>query len=180
MNVLSCRGLRKVFRGNVVLHGLDLDVAEHEVVVLIGASGSGKSTLLRCVNLLETGRRRHHPPRRRAHHRPVGRTLTGSGSRIGMVFQAFNLFPHLTVLDNVTLAPRRVHGGPAAMPRPTRCGCWNGSAWPARHANTPTGSQVASSSGSRSSARWSASPAACCSTRSPRRLTPNWSARCSA
>jgi polar amino acid transport system ATP-binding protein len=106
--VLSCRGVRKVFRQSVVLHELDLDVAEHEVVVLIGASGSGKSTLLRCVNLLETiddgeiyldGEHitdpRVDPDRVR--------------QRIGIVFQAFNLFPHMSVLDNVTLAPRRVH-----------------------------------------------------------------------
>jgi polar amino acid transport system ATP-binding protein len=106
--VLSCRGVRKVFRAAAVLHELDLDVAEHEVVVLIGASGSGKSTLLRCVNLLETiddgtihldGEHitdpRVDPDRVR--------------QRIGIVFQAFNLFPHMTVLDNVTLGPRRVH-----------------------------------------------------------------------
>ncbi|GIH07699.1 peptide ABC transporter ATP-binding protein [Rhizocola hellebori] len=111
MNVLSCRALRKVFRGNVVLHDLDLEVAEHEVVVLIGASGSGKSTLLRCVNLLET-----------VDDGTIhldGEHITSPGvnpdrvrQRIGMVFQAFNLFPHLTVLDNVTLAPRRVHRQP--------------------------------------------------------------------
>jgi polar amino acid transport system ATP-binding protein len=108
MTVLSCIGVRKVFHGNVVLDDLTLDVAEHEVVVLIGASGSGKSTLLRCVNLLETvddgvirldgvdiTDPRVDPDRIR--------------QRIGIVFQAFNLFPHMTVLDNVTLAPRRVH-----------------------------------------------------------------------
>ncbi|SDZ32057.1 amino acid ABC transporter ATP-binding protein, PAAT family [Micromonospora pattaloongensis] len=108
MSVLSCRGLRKEFSGHVVLDGLDLDVAEHEVVALIGASGSGKSTLLRCVNLLEEiddgtihldGEHitdpRVNPDRVR--------------QRIGIVFQSYNLFPHMTVLDNVTLAPRRVH-----------------------------------------------------------------------
>ena len=107
--VLSCRGVRKTYGGTVVLSALDLDVAEHEVVVLIGASGSGKSTLLRCVNLLETiddgtihldGEHitdpRVKPDRVR--------------QRIGLVFQSFNLFPHMRVLDNVTLAPRRVHG----------------------------------------------------------------------
>jgi polar amino acid transport system ATP-binding protein len=108
IQVLSCRGVSKVFRDRPVLAGLDLDVAEHEVVVLIGASGSGKSTLLRCVNLLETvddgeirldgvdiTDPRVNPDRVR--------------QRIGIVFQAFNLFPHLSVLDNITLAPRRVH-----------------------------------------------------------------------
>jgi polar amino acid transport system ATP-binding protein len=107
--VLACTGLRKVFRGPVVLDDLSLDVAEHEVVALIGASGSGKSTLLRCVNLLETiddgtieldGVDITDP---RVDQDRVRR-------QIGIVFQSFNLFPHMTVLDNITLAPRRVHG----------------------------------------------------------------------
>lgn len=106
--VLSCTGVRKVFGDRVVLRDLTLDVAKHEVVALIGGSGSGKSTLLRCVNLLETvddgtihldGQDitdpRVNPDRVR--------------QRIGLVFQSYNLFPHLTVLDNVTLAPRKVH-----------------------------------------------------------------------
>ncbi|MBV1856580.1 amino acid ABC transporter ATP-binding protein [Catellatospora sp. NEAU-YM18] len=107
--VLSCRGVRKVFRGGVVLRELDLDVTEHEVVVLIGASGSGKSTLLRCVNLLE--------PLDDGSIHLDGEHITDPRTdpdrvrrRIGMVFQSYNLFPHLSVLDNVTLAPRRVHG----------------------------------------------------------------------
>jgi polar amino acid transport system ATP-binding protein len=117
--VLSCRNVRKVFRDSPehrrsarhlpVLTGLDLDVAEHEVVALIGASGSGKSTLLRCVNLLE--------PINDGTIHLDGVHITAPGTdpdkvrqRIGIVFQAFNLFPHLTVLDNVTLAPVRVHG----------------------------------------------------------------------
>ncbi|MEU7982731.1 amino acid ABC transporter ATP-binding protein [Micromonospora sp. NPDC049081] len=108
MPVLTCRGLRKEFGGQVVLDGLDLTVEDHQVVALIGASGSGKSTLLRCVNLLEElddgtieldgveiSDPRVDPDRVR--------------QRIGMVFQSYNLFPHLSVLDNVTLAPRRVH-----------------------------------------------------------------------
>lgn len=108
MSLLSVRGLRKSFGSNVVLDGFDLEVSAGECVVLIGASGSGKSTLLRCVNLLETvddgvihlGTEditdpRVDPDRVR--------------SRMGMVFQAYNLFPHLSVLDNITLAPLRVH-----------------------------------------------------------------------
>ena len=104
-------GVHKSFGKLQVLRGIDLDVAEHEVVCLIGASGSGKSTLLRCVNLLE----------------PVdggriflgGEELTAAGvdenrvrRRMGIVFQAFNLFPHMTVLDNVTLGPRKALGTP--------------------------------------------------------------------
>jgi polar amino acid transport system ATP-binding protein len=111
--VLSCHEVRKAFGATVVLRDLSLDVAEHEVVVLIGASGSGKSTLLRCVNLLETvddgtihlDGADITDPRANADH---------VRQRIGIVFQAFNLFPHMTVLDNVTLAPRRVH----KVPRP--------------------------------------------------------------
>ncbi|MEV4765644.1 amino acid ABC transporter ATP-binding protein [Micromonospora chokoriensis] len=108
MALLRCRGLRKEFADHVVLDQLDLTVAEHQVVALIGASGSGKSTLLRCVNLLEEiddgtieldGEDISDP---RADADRVRR-------RIGMVFQAYNLFPHLSVLENVTLAPRRVH-----------------------------------------------------------------------
>jgi polar amino acid transport system ATP-binding protein len=107
--LLRVAGLRKAFGRNVVLDGLDLDVAAHDVVVLIGASGSGKSTLLRCVDLLEVvddgvielaGEEITDP---RADADAVR-------SRMGIVFQAFNLFPHLTVLDNITLAPRKVHG----------------------------------------------------------------------
>jgi polar amino acid transport system ATP-binding protein len=109
--LLSVRDLRKTYGGSVVLDGLDLDVAEHAVVVLIGASGSGKSTLLRCVDLLETVDDGVIELR--------GEEITDPRvdadavrARMGIVFQAFNLFPHLSVLDNITLAPRRVHGVP--------------------------------------------------------------------
>ena len=97
----------------MVLDDVDLTVEPHDVVCLIGSSGSGKSTLLRCLNLLEDiddgvivfdGREISDP---RVDRREVR-------SRMGMVFQAYNLFPHLTVLDNCTLAPRRVHGLPRA------------------------------------------------------------------
>jgi polar amino acid transport system ATP-binding protein len=106
---LRIRGLHKSFGKLEVLRGIDLDVAEHEVVCLIGASGSGKSTLLRCVNLLE--------PVDEGTITIEGDEITALGvdvdrirRRIGIVFQAFNLFPHMRVLDNVTLGPRRVLG----------------------------------------------------------------------
>lgn len=107
--LLEVRGLVKRYGEHTVLDGVDVDVGEHEVVVLIGASGSGKSTLLRCVNLQE--------------ELDDGRILLDGVDisdprvnadvvrrRMGVVFQAFNLFPHLSVVDNVTLAPRVVHG----------------------------------------------------------------------
>jgi polar amino acid transport system ATP-binding protein len=107
--LVEISGLRKAYGENVVLHDFSLSVVPHECVVLIGASGSGKSTLLRCVNLLEV---------------VDDGTITLEGvditdprvdvdavrSKVGIVFQSFNLFPHLRVLDNITLAPRKVHG----------------------------------------------------------------------
>ncbi|MFG1926569.1 amino acid ABC transporter ATP-binding protein [Cryptosporangium sp. NPDC048952] len=109
MSVLRCENVRKVFGSHVVLDDVDLDVPSHTVTVLIGASGSGKSTLLRCANLLETiddgaiflEDRDITDPRVNA---------DGVRQQIGVVFQAYNLFPHLSVLENITLAPRRVHG----------------------------------------------------------------------
>ncbi len=103
---LRIEGLHKSFGDLEVLRGIDLVVAEHEVICLIGASGSGKSTLLRCINLIE--------------EIDAGRIVVGGEEitapkvdvnrirrRIGIVFQAFNLFPHMSVLDNVTLGPRK-------------------------------------------------------------------------
>ena len=105
--IIRLEAVRKSFGDNLVLDGIDLDVAPGEVLVVIGASGSGKSTLLRCVNLLE--------PLDSGRIFFEGREITGNTTdvsgvrqRIGMVFQQFNLFPHLTVLDNVTLAARRI------------------------------------------------------------------------
>ncbi|MFN3224834.1 MAG: amino acid ABC transporter ATP-binding protein [Hyphomicrobiales bacterium] len=106
---LSLRGVQKSFGQNHVCRGIDLDVADGEMVCLIGASGSGKSTLLRCINLLE----------------PIddgaifldGVDIAEPGfdpqpvrERIGIVFQSYNLFPHMTAAENVMLAPMRVHG----------------------------------------------------------------------
>jgi polar amino acid transport system ATP-binding protein len=113
MTALVVEGVRKAFGPAVVLDGIDLTVGDHEVAVLIGASGSGKSTLLRCIDLLE----------------PIddGRILLGGADitdpdadedavrrRLGFVFQSYNLFPHLDVLANVTLGPRKALGIPKA------------------------------------------------------------------
>ena len=111
--VVRLEGVRKSFGDNLVLDGIDLSVATGEVLVVIGPSGSGKSTLLRCVNLLEpvdSGRIYFE-----------GEELTRRGvalpevrQRIGIVFQQFNLFPHLRVIDNLTLAARRIKKMPKA------------------------------------------------------------------
>ena len=104
MSLLRVEALRKSFGREEVLRGIDLAVAEHEVVCLIGASGSGKSTLLRCVNLLE--------PVDEGRIFLKDEELTAPGvdvdrlrRRVGIVFQAYNLFPHMSVLRNVTLGP---------------------------------------------------------------------------
>jgi polar amino acid transport system ATP-binding protein len=106
---LRIEGLHKSFGKTEVLKGIDLVLDPHEVVCLIGASGSGKSTLLRCVNLLEpidSGRIEFLG----AEITAPGIDVNGVRQQIGIVFQAFNLFPHMTVLRNVTLAPRQVLG----------------------------------------------------------------------
>jgi polar amino acid transport system ATP-binding protein len=106
---LRIQGLHKSFGDLEVLSGIDLAVQEHEVVCLIGASGSGKSTLLRCINLLEPidgGTIAIHGEQVSAEQRDVDAVR----SKVGIVFQAFNLFPHMTVLRNVTLAPIEVRG----------------------------------------------------------------------
>ena len=105
--MIELRGVTKAYRTNAVLRGIDLRVDTHEVVALIGPSGSGKSTILKCINGLERvdagqvvvdGIDLSQP----------GADLDRARRRVGIVFQSFNLFPHLCVLDNVTLAPRRV------------------------------------------------------------------------
>ena len=108
-SMLRMEGVHKSFGKLEVLRGIDLDVGEHEVVCLIGASGSGKSTLLRCVNLLEpiqAGRIWVGGVEITARNVDV----TALRRRIGIVFQSFNLFPRLSVLENVTLAPRKALG----------------------------------------------------------------------
>jgi len=104
VSFVEARNITKRFGDNTVLRGVDLDVGEHEVVCLIGASGSGKSTLLRCLNLLE------HVDE--GSIEIDGQAITNGKvdvnvlrRKIGIVFQAYNLFPHMTVLQNVTLAP---------------------------------------------------------------------------
>lgn len=116
MTVLRLAGVRKSYGAKTVLRDVDLVVEPHDVVCLIGASGSGKSTLLRCVNLLERvddgqiffGEEDITDPR--VDVRAVRR-------RMGMVFQAYNLFPHMSVLENLTLAPRIVQDVPAQQAR---------------------------------------------------------------
>jgi polar amino acid transport system ATP-binding protein len=111
VNKLELQGVCKAFGDKEVLRDVDLSVAQHDVVCLIGSSGSGKSTILKCINLLV--------PIDRGAILLDGAKITEPGVNanqvredMGIVFQAFNLFPHMTVLDNITLSPRKVHDIP--------------------------------------------------------------------
>ena len=115
--LLKKRGIWKSFDDHSVLRGLDLDVARHQAVVLIGASGSGKSTLLRCINGLETVDAGTIVLDGDLDVTDPSVDLDTVRRRIGIVFQSYNLFPHMTVLDNVTLAPRKVVGTSVAQAR---------------------------------------------------------------
>jgi ABC-type polar amino acid transport system ATPase subunit len=107
-NLVELVDIHKAFGDNVVLDGVSLSVARGEVIVIAGPSGSGKSTMLRCVNGLET----IDAGEVRFDGRPVkpGKGLSDLRAQIGFVFQQFHLFPHMTVLDNITLAPVKVKG----------------------------------------------------------------------
>ena len=115
---IQISNLRKKFGGFTALNGIDLTIAEGEVVCVIGPSGSGKSTLIRCINLLE---RFEADSLIRVGGVPVeaGRNLEKVRADVGMVFQSFNLFPHLTVLRNVMLAPMRVRNSSSRISLPT-------------------------------------------------------------
>src|SRR6056297_1775988 len=151
---LDVRSLRKSFGTFEALKGIDLTVSHSELVFVLGPSGSGKSTMLRCCNRLEepdsgdillegdpvTGR---------------SVNLNAIRQRIGMVFQSFNLYPHLSALKNVTLALRRVRD----MSRtPTGWMRWRRSGWPTRRAITPRNCRGVNSSASQLPARWHSNP----------------------
>jgi ABC-type polar amino acid transport system ATPase subunit len=116
--VLELRGVRKSFGEHEVLRGIDVTVDRHEVICVIGASGSGKSTLLKTVNLLE-GIDDGQILLQGTDIADPRVDVDATRARIGVVFQQFNLFPHMTVLDNVTLAARQVHGTPRATAEAT-------------------------------------------------------------
>jgi general L-amino acid transport system ATP-binding protein len=111
--LIRCEGVEKWFGRFQALRGIDLAVARQEVVVVIGPSGSGKSTLIRCINRLEEHDRGRIVVDGTELTNDV-RHIAEVRREVGMVFQSFNLFPHLTVLDNVTLGPRKVRRWPRA------------------------------------------------------------------
>ncbi len=176
MTILGVSGLTKRFGANTVIAGIDLDVKKGERIAVLGASGSGKSTLLRCLNFMEM---------------PDAGTITLDGKvigrreaeltlvrqRIGMVFQQFNLFPHMTALGNVMEGLRTVRrmSKPDAQARAERS--WRASDWPTRRRTIRRTFRADRSSASPSPARWPWIPSCCCSTSRPPRSIPSWSAR---
>ncbi|MFM8530003.1 MAG: amino acid ABC transporter ATP-binding protein [Ilumatobacteraceae bacterium] len=108
MSVVRVEQVWKAFGQESVLRGIDLDVGQHEVVVLIGASGSGKSTLLRCINGLETVDAGRILLDDDLDVTAFDTNLDAVRRRVGIVFQSYNLFPHMSVIDNITLGPRKV------------------------------------------------------------------------
>jgi polar amino acid transport system ATP-binding protein len=167
---VSLQGVTKTFGELEVLHGIDLDVGEHQVICLIGASGSGKSTLLRCINLLE-----------HVDEGTIvvdGQTVTGTKvdvnklrQKVGIVFQSYNLFPHMTVLQNVTLAPRKALGISRDKAQAHARALLRQIGLEDKADEFPTGFRAVSSSASRSCGRSRPGRSCCCSTRSRRRST---------
>jgi polar amino acid transport system ATP-binding protein len=143
--LLEIERVRKCYGPTTVLNNISLSLPEHSTTCLIGASGSGKSTLLRCINGLES-----------IQDGSIsfdGEEVSGFGvdlnyvrRNIGMVFQGYNLFPHMTVLENVMLAPMHVYGTAKAEAGAPLLNCWKRWALPRRRRVTPTGSPAVSNS----------------------------------
>ena len=157
MALVEIQDVRKSYGPLNVLDGVSLSVEKGQVVAIIGRSGSGKSTLLRCVNgleLIQGGEIRVGGDR--LGKRPE--ELRRLRQRVGIVFQSYNLFPHLTVLQNLMLAPRLVKKANKAAAEQWRARCSASSAWPRRPIPSPISSPAASSSAWRSPARSPCSP----------------------
>jgi polar amino acid transport system ATP-binding protein len=176
--ILEIRGLRKKFGDVEVLRGIDLAVKAQELVFVIGPSGSGKSTLLRCCNRLEeasAGSIRIDG----ADIMAASTNVNAMRRQIGMVFQSFNLYPHMTALGNVTLALAKVLGKPRAEAERLGLAALDRVGLAAKSRSIPANSPAASSSGSLSRARSRSNPRSCCSTSPHPRSIRSSSAACS-
>ncbi len=178
----------KSFGANQVLKGIDMDVHKGEVVCFLGPSGSGKTTFLRCINQLETidggriwvdGELMGYADRGGQLHRLHDKEIARQRRDIGMVFQRFNLFPHMTVLDNIIEAPVQVKGEKKAEVSVRAKELLERVGLADKPLAYPGQLSGASNSGSRSRARWRCAPSSCSSTSRPRRSTRNSSGRCS-
>ena len=189
MYKLTIEGLHKSYGDHEVLKGVSLKAKTGDVISLIGASGSGKSTLLRCINFLEQpndgamsldGESIRMIKDRHGMHVADADELQRMRTRLAMVFQHFNLWSHMTVLENIILAPRRVLGCARKKPKTAPGATWTRSAWPPGWpTNTRRSCPAVSNSGWRLPAHWPWSRKSCCSTNRPRRSTRNWWVKCS-
>lgn len=176
--MVDIAGLHKSYGNHEVLKGIDLKVMPGEVIAIIGKSGSGKSTLLRCINGLEEFQQGTLTVDGKPLLYKNANAMRELRQHVGMIFQSFNLFPHLSVGKNIMLAPglvkRRIKPAVRRMP----ASCSNVWAWPKNLMPTRTNSQVVNSSGWPSPVPWPWSLRCCCVTRSPVPWTLNWWAKC--
>jgi ABC-type histidine transport system, ATPase component len=187
MYKLTVEGLHKSYGDNKVLRGVSLKAKTGDVICLIGASGSGKSTFLRCINFLETpndgamtldGQLIRMVSDKHGMRVANEDELQRLRTRLAMVFQHFNLWSHLTVLDNITLAPRRVLGVSKKRLKKVLGATWTRSAClRGLPVNTRHFCPAASNSGWLLPGHWQWNRKSCCSTNPPRRWTPNWLAK---
>ena len=165
--MVKAEAVHKSFGHVQVLKGIDLEVRTGEVFCVVGPSGSGKSTFLRCINHLEKiDAGRLYVDGELVGYREKGgklyelrdREVAAQRRDIGMVFQRFNLFPHMTAVENVMEAPSRSSAGAGPRRASALCSCWSGSGSATRRAAIPRSCPAASSSASPSPARWRWSP----------------------
>lgn len=160
--IIICNAVNKWFGEFHVLRDVSVNIAQREVVVVIGPSGSGKSTFIRCINRLEE----HQEGDIIVDGIPLGndiRNIAAIRREIGMVFQQFNLFPHLTVMQNISLAPMQVRRVPRVRPRRRPSNCLSVLVSRSRPRSIPVSSPAVSSSAWRSRGRWRWSRRSCCS-----------------
>ena len=183
--MVDAQKVHKSFGAVEVLKGIDFQVAPGQVICLLGPSGSGKSTFLRCINHLEkinagrlfvdgelVGYRQHGDKLHELSERDVAKKRT----EIGMVFQHFNLFPHMTAMGNIIEAPLQVKNEPKAEVRQRATELLAKVGLADKATPIPANYRADSSSGWPSPGRSRCSPSSCCSMSRPQRSTPNWSA----